>query len=40
MFGSPLSVPVLTVFSALFNAVLMFRFIKCCCNNIEYESIV
>lgn len=40
MFESPVSVAMLTLFSALFNAVLMFHFIKCHCNNIKLESMM
>lgn len=40
MFGIPVSVAALTVFHALFNAVLMFHFIKWQCNNIKYESMM
>lgn len=40
MYGSLVSVAMLTVFSALFSAVLMIHFIKCHSNNIKYESIM
>lgn len=40
MFGSPVSVAMLTVFSALFSAVLMIHFIKCHCKSIKFESMM